>query len=194
MLENYPGREKYGVSEIQYISKKFPHSVIRETPSIDQMICLFLREHDVYVQPPEGTGVLDGALTGAITGAYGVEAGATVSLANNQNKIAAKQEWTSWKQWTLSHPDWKGFRERSLKIVDDSNSEALSLWADSSFRKDVAELVAERNRLALKNNIQVLKLAAFIVALIVGWSYLAQLKWEKKDRPISPAESVVFGD
>ena len=51
-----------------------------------------------------------GAIAGAITGALGPDVGGDAFLIQGQNKQTNLQEWTSWKQWALSHKDFPEFK------------------------------------------------------------------------------------
>lgn len=144
MSENDFGRENYSNSEMEYLATKFPELIEYPTPSIDQIVSLFLKQHDVEIQPPDGTGTLSQAIIGAITGYYGIEAGATVQVANNQAKIATQQEWTSWKQWALSHAEWTQYKENALRVVEEANAEVNALWLDPKIRKDAADAIEAR--------------------------------------------------
>lgn len=162
-------RNSLSIAERQYIARKFPHLVKQKEPTIDQLVVLFLKEHDVFVRPPEGTGRINDALAGAITGAYGIEAGATVSLATNQNKIAAKQEWTSWKQWALSHSDWKEFKERAIKTIKEANTNAEAAWGNPGVLKEVQDALARRKGILKKHRKQQFVIITLFIGLCVAF-------------------------
>ena len=122
-------RSQYSDDQLRIIDQEFPRPVLREL-SIDALVIEFLKLHDVDARPPGGRDVVGDAFRGAITGAAGIEAGATMQLEKNQRSIAAAQEWTSWKQWALSHQDWKEFKESQIKLINEHNEAAQARWEE----------------------------------------------------------------
>lgn len=163
-MEKSIDRSKLSVEERRFVAQKFPHLIKQKEPTIDQLVVLFLKEHDVFVRPPDGTGRINDALAGAITGVYGIEAGATASIASNQNKIAAKQEWTSWKQWTLNHPDWKDFKTRALETIKEANTNAELGWNDPKVLKEVQDALNKRKEILKKHR----KEQFVLISLLLG--------------------------
>ena len=89
---------------------KFPELHVDAVPTIDGMVVDFLRSHEVYVAPVS-SGINPSRGTQALVGAIGGPMAAAANQAiTTQNKTAALQEWTSWKQWTLNHKDWATFK------------------------------------------------------------------------------------
>ncbi|WP_233130318.1 hypothetical protein [Synechococcus sp. 1G10] len=120
-------------------------------PSTDQMVVLFLREHDVQALPPRGTTAGD-ALSGAFFGAVGPAAAFGGAHLRNQEKIAAAQEWTTWKQWALSHKDWMGFKGELQKRYDENLDKCKVLLEENDFQgqceayKNVQRETMEKSR------------------------------------------------
>jgi hypothetical protein len=117
--------------------------------SLDGIISLFLKKHDVFVEPPAGAPGVDVSdrLLFALAGPIAmVNAGI-----KNQSKAATLAEWTSWKQWALSHQDFNEFKQRMVNEIDKHNFE-FSLWLDSSEATDeitrIEEELAEARRKA----------------------------------------------
>ena len=108
----------------QEVEKHFPELVIQALPPIDDLVILFLAEHDVHVTPPGGRDVAGDAFRGAITGAMGAEVGGLMHIEKNQRSTALQQEWTSWKQWALGHSDWKAFKQSRTEAIEAHNANA----------------------------------------------------------------------
>lgn len=108
----------------QEIEQHFPELAIKDLPSTDDLVMLFVAEHDVHVTPPGGRDVAGDAFRGAITGAMGAEVGGLMHIEKNQRATAKQQEWTSWKQWALSHADWKSFKQTKTQDIEQHNANA----------------------------------------------------------------------
>lgn len=108
----------------QEVEHHFPELTIKNLPAIDDLVMLFLAEHDVHVTPPGGRDVAGDAFRGAITGAMGAEVGGLMHIEKNQRATAKQQEWTSWKQWALSHADWKSFKQTKTQDIEQHNANA----------------------------------------------------------------------
>ena len=90
------------------------HPELRLVPlmKIDDVVVEFLKIHEVEARPPKDTSKRDGAIAGAITGMAGADVGGDAFLIQGQNKQTQLQEWTSWKQWSLSHQDFAEFKNK----------------------------------------------------------------------------------
>ena len=133
------------------VENHFPGLTIKKLPSIDDLVILFLAEHDVYVTPPSGRNVAGDAFRGAMTGAMGAEVGGLMHIEKNQRATANQQEWTSWKQWSLGHADWKSFKQTKTQDIEQHNanayeyinsveiSNAIELFAKEMLAKKTAE-------------------------------------------------------
>ena len=106
------------------VENHFPELVIQALPPIDDLVILFLAEHDVHVTPPGGRNVAGDAFRGAITGAMGAEVAGLMHIEKNQRATALLQEWTSWKQWALGHSDWKAFKQSRTESIEQHNANA----------------------------------------------------------------------
>ena len=81
--------------------------------TLDQIVVSFLTLHDVSVRPvnfSQGSNV-SAAL---IAATYGPLMMSQNAMMKGQAKAASLQEWTSWKQWALSHPDFQAFKEGDM--------------------------------------------------------------------------------
>lgn len=94
---------------------------VEKLPSIDAIVCEFLRIHDVHVQPVSSN-TSPSRATNAMMGAISPVALAANTAITQQQKGAALQEWTTWKQWALSHADFPAFKER---IKERANQSAI---------------------------------------------------------------------
>jgi hypothetical protein len=157
-------------------------------PSPDQLIVLFLRHHDVDVRPPAGTKAGD-AISGAFFGAVGPAASFAGSHLRQQEKLAAMQEWTSWKQWALGHADWPGFKERVRRDYD-ANTKAIndavsSSWFHSEYQKfklQKKKQIDESSKIGIIIAVAVLALGGFSLILSIGQRL-------EKPLPYSPEQS-----
>ena len=77
----------------------------------DNAVVAFLASKGVEASPPPPKTPGGKAFEGLITGMAGPLVGGVNHLANNQRSAAALAEWTSWKQWALSHQDWPHWYE-----------------------------------------------------------------------------------
>ena len=113
---------------------------------IDGAVVAFLLQHGVSAKPPGGM-LGDAVVMGLLIGfdedalAGGAIAGSAVK------KASAKQEWTSWKQWTLSHADWPAFRDEWLATYDERKEQAeLARQEESRKSREAFKLQEEQAR------------------------------------------------
>lgn len=131
--------------------KRYPELGHRPMPSIDSMVVDFLRHHDVFAKPVSSNINASPAMN-AIMGAVGgpMAVGANQAL-TAQSKGAALQEWTSWKQWTLSHPDWPEFRAE----IEAKYQEGIDRAADIVNTVEAQNIINEYKKKALKARIRI---------------------------------------
>ena len=91
---------------------RFPELRFDPQPTIDAMVVVFLRQHDVFVTPVGSNINASPVMSGVMGGLAGPMAVGMNQALTAQVKGAALQEWTSWKQWTLSHADWPEFKAK----------------------------------------------------------------------------------
>jgi len=126
--------------------------------SLDAVILSFLRKHDVFIEPPtQGPGVdVSDRLLFAVSG--------PLAMANagikNQSKAANQAEWTSWKQWALSHQDFKEFKQKAEARAEKCNSE-FNLWYNSQEAKDIISAQKKEQ----KRDSRSLLFACFLIVL-----------------------------
>lgn len=100
--------------EMLILSKGYPDEMALDPlPSLDEIVAEFLRRHDIFVSPISSK-TSPGPLANAAMGAMGPAYLAINSHLTQQQKSIALQEWTSWKQWALSHDDFPFFREKII--------------------------------------------------------------------------------
>jgi hypothetical protein len=96
--------------ELQVLMRKYSDQLfVPPLPSADEMVAEFCRQHDVDVTPV-GSGLGPSPISNAVMGAFGPGYVAVNTHLTQQQKAAALQEWTSWKQWALSHQDYPAFK------------------------------------------------------------------------------------
>ena len=98
-------------SQLNRIYRDHPELKPLPVLSLDTVVIEFLKLHEVVARPPKNSRA-DGAIAGAITGAFGPDVGGDAFLIQGQNKQTQLQEWTSWKQWALSHKDFPEFKKK----------------------------------------------------------------------------------
>ena len=81
----------------------------QQPPSKDLLIVSFLQKHDVYVLPASFN---QGSRSATVLMAATVnpELVSNYALIKGQAAASKVQEWTSWKQWALVHPEWQEFQ------------------------------------------------------------------------------------
>lgn len=104
----------------------------------DELICAFLATHGVDVRPvgadirmSRGEAAVMGAAFGLLN-PVAWDTMATGAQMKQDARIAARQEWTSWKQWALGHADWAAFK------ADAANSYQSALEAAQEWENDPA--------------------------------------------------------
>ena len=111
------------------------HPELKKVPvmPVDQIVVEFLKLHDVAARPPKNTSRIDGAIAGAITGAFGADVGGDAFLIQGQKTQTQQQEWTSWKQWALSHKDFPEYKAKFNGEAEAKNKEIDKTLADPAF-------------------------------------------------------------
>ena len=129
--------KKWKQSELNRIYRDNPELKKAPLVGIDVIVVEFLKLHDVAARPPKNTSRRDGAIAGAITGAFGADVGGDAFLIQGQKTQTQQQEWTSWKQWALSHKDFPEYKakfngeaEAKNKEIDPNQVNNGSIWAD----------------------------------------------------------------
>ena len=128
--------------------------------SVDDVVSSFLRKHDVFVTPV-GSNISASPLTSGLMGSLGGPMAVGMNQAlTAQTKGAALQEWTSWKQWALSHPDFKEYKQKAEARAEKYNSE-FNAWYDSQEAKDIISAQKKEQKKESRN----LRFVLFLIIL-----------------------------
>lgn len=127
--------------------EKHPEIRYAAMPSTDELVVEFLARHDVHVRPA-GSNINSSPLMSGIMGA----AGGPLAVGINQGltaqaKAAALQEWTSWKQWALSHSDWPEYKAKIEERHDRARIKASQLIAEPEIQSYL------RNQLSINRRV-----------------------------------------
>ena len=157
---------------------------VENTPELDSIVCEFLKEHDVHVTPV-ASNIQPSRLTNAAMGAISPYAVAANTAVTQQQKAAALQEWTTWKQWALSHSDFPAFKEQAIERARTSGARQQQWIKDNEERIKEAAARAEEQRLTDMK--QARRLTLFFLGLIVTVSIAGQLasQYAPKTAPAS---------
>jgi len=121
-------------SQLNRIYRDHPELKPLPVKSLDTVVIEFLKLHEVEVMPPKNSRT-GGAIAGAITGAFGPDVGGDAFLIQGQNKQTKLQEWTSWKQWALSHKDFPEFKKKVTGGAVEKNEESVRKLIEPEFVK-----------------------------------------------------------
>ena len=148
-------------SELELIFKKRPDLKTLEI-SIDWIIVDFLKLHNVDIVPATSN-IQPSKLTNAVMGLAGGPAATFMNASlTGQQKSVAIQEWTSWKQWALGHPDWLKYKDERTKEIENQNEKIAQLLVDSEVIKEMSLIIS-----ASKEEKRTQKKQAYIALLII---------------------------
>ena len=171
------------------------HPELRLVPlmKIDDVVVEFLKIHEVEARPPKDTSKRDGAIAGAITGMAGADVGGDAFLIQGQNKQTQLQEWTSWKQWSLSHQDFAEFKNKLNAEANSKNQEIekklyatefIEKW-EAKLKKDEEEAIIRKRKEKVKQEQQdtneFLRFFGFFVFFLVAVGIYAGIKDNQND-------------
>ena len=166
------------------------HPELRLVPlmKIDDVVVEFLKIHEVEARPPKDTSKRDGAIAGAITGMAGADVGGDAFLIQGQNKQTKLQEWTSWKQWSLSHQDFAEFKNKLNAEANSKNQEIekklyatefIEKW-EAKLKKNEEEAIIRKRKEKVKQEQQdtneFLRFFGFFVFFLVAVGIYAGIK------------------
>ena len=158
-----------------YINPAFPDRP-RRLPRLtnDELICAFLATHGVDVQPV-GADIRmtrgEAAVMGAAFGLLNPVAWDTVATGGQMKqdaRIAARQEWTSWKQWTLSHADWPTFKEEAVAKYRSALALADAWETDPRNHEQFRDVIAQGQAKDKENAKRAARLVGVGVAVWIG--------------------------
>jgi len=154
-------------SELELIFKKRPDLKTLDI-SIDWIIVDFLKLHNVDIVPATSN-IQPSKLTNAVMGLAGGPAATFMNASlTGQQKSVAIQEWTSWKQWALGHPDWLKYKDERTKEIENQNEQIAQLVADPDVIKEMNLIIS-----ASKEEKQNQKKQAYTALLIIIGGTLA---------------------
>ena len=181
-------------AQLYVIRKEHPDLVEQEVPPLDWVVVKFLEEHDVQAKPVSmgdprtgGQRAAD-ALVGGLAGPFAV---AMQTGLRGQEKAVAAQEWTSWKQWALSHADFPAFKEKHIGAAQKHNEEVERRLTDPAFVEEWKARFADQgmDEVALaraRTNRAAAWVALFIVGLtaviVVGANQKQLQEWNEKNQ------------
>lgn len=133
--------------------------------NIDEVVTLFLYEHDVIIQRPnKGLGVetSDGLLYAVV----GPLAFANAAI-KNQSKAAALAEWTTWKQWALSHADFNQFKQNIRAKVEQINIDFESWFESKDGKERLFKFIAKQEADNKKDTI-IVSIICIVALFLLG--------------------------
>ena len=181
-------------AQLFLIRKEHPDLVEQEVPPLDWVVVKFLEEHDVQAKPVSmgdprtgGQRAAD-ALVGGLAGPFAV---AMQTGLRGQEKAVAAQEWTSWKQWALSHADFPAFKDKHIGAAQRHNEEVERRLTDPAFVEEwKAKLDAQGMDQVSLAQARSGRAAAWVALFVIGVTVVAliganqkQLKeWNEKNQ------------
>lgn len=167
---------------LRLLPKECPR--VENTPELDSIVCEFLKEHDVHVAPV-ASNIQPSRLTNAAMGAISPYAVAANTAVTQQQKAAALQEWTTWKQWALSHSDFPAFKEQAIERARTSEARQQQ-WIKNNEER-IKKAAAQEQELLLMQQKHTQRLAIFFVGLIATVAIAGQLvsQYAPKTAPAS---------
>ena len=179
-------------SELNRIYRDNPEFKKVPLVGLDAIVVEFLKLHDVAARPPKNTSRRDGAIAGAITGMAGADVGGDAFLIQGQAKKTQQQEWTSWKQWALSHNDFPEFKQKfngeaeaKNKEIDEKLAEPAFVEKWEAYFKKVNEEESIRKVKANKAKAYALLVLGVILVAIIGVSNSPEVKRNLLNQPMN---------
>ena len=185
--------KKWTESQLNRIYTHNPELRLVPLMKIDDVVVEFLKIHEVEARPPKDTSKRDGAIAGAITGMAGADVGGDAFLIQGQNKQTQLQEWTSWKQWSLSHKDFAEFKNKLNAEAIAKNTEIekklyapefIEKW-EVKLKKDEEEAIIKKRKEKAKeeqqNTNEFLRFIGFFVIFFVGIAFVAGIQNNKNN-------------
>ena len=185
--------KKWTESQLNRIYTYNPELRLVPLMKIDDVVVEFLKIHEVEARPPKDTSKRDGAIAGAITGMAGADVGGDAFLIQGQNKQTQLQEWTSWKQWSLSHKDFAEFKNKLNAEAIAKNAEIekklyapefIEKW-EVKLKKDEEEAILKKRKEKAKeeqqNTNEFLRFIGFFVIFFIGIAFVAGIQNNKNN-------------
>ena len=195
--------KKWTETELNKIYTYNPELRLLPLMKIDDVVIEFLKIHEVEARPPKDTSKRDGAIAGAITGLAGADVGGDSFLIQGQNKQSQLQEWTSWKQWSLSHKDFAEFKNKLNAEAIAKNAEIekklyapefIEKW-EVKLKKDEEEAVIRKRKEKAKeeqqNTNEFLRFFGFFVFFLIAWGIYSGIKDNQNNNKFNSSRSQV---
>ena len=167
--------KEWNQSELNRIYKDNPELQKVPIVGLDEIVVEFLKLHDVNVSPPKKkSGLKEGAKAAAIGAVAGLDFAGDAIIIEGQKDQTIKQEWTSWKQWALSHKDFPEFKTKFNSEAEAKNRKIDKALADpifiekweTYFKKAREEEFVKNKKATKKRAIGLIALLAFLGTVI----------------------------
>mgnify|MGYP001173642484 CR=1 FL=1 len=196
--------KKWTETELNKIYTYNPELRLLPLMKIDDVVIEFLKIHEVEARPPKDTSKRDGAIAGAITGLAGADVGGDSFLIQGQNKQSQLQEWTSWKQWSLSHKDFAEFKNKLNAEAITKNTEIekklyapefIEKW-EVKLKKEEEEAIIRKRKEKVKaeqqNTNEFLRFIGFFVIFFIGIAFITSVQNNKNNYENNSSRSQEF--
>ncbi|MDC3041137.1 hypothetical protein OA105_01950 [Prochlorococcus sp. AH-736-B08] len=152
----------------KHLEKEIPELLLPAKPTLDEIICAFLEDFDVFVKPSTFAkrDRLGDAVAGGVLGAINPYAIAVDQGLKSQNRMEKNQkvtEWIQWKQWALAHPDFFDYKQNILLKFEDKAYEIRELANEP----EMQERISEVKRKFIKNQKLRRRLSLVIVLIVM---------------------------
>jgi len=126
--------KEWNQSELNRIYKDNPELQKVPIVGLDEIVIEFLKLHDVNVSPPKKkSGRNEGAKAAVIGIVAGLDFAGDSIIIEGQKDQTIKQEWTSWKQWALSHKDFPEFKTKFNSEAEAKNKKIDEILSEPAF-------------------------------------------------------------
>jgi hypothetical protein len=164
---------------------RYPELHFDPRPTIDELVVVFLRQHDVFVKPVGSNINASPIMSGVMGGLGGPMAVGMNQALTAQAKGVALQEWTSWKQWTLNHDDWPEFSAKVDRRYKSSIKRVTQRLSEADIQECIKTLKEEYARS------KIIKLSLFLLAGIFLAVNLALQQYSNTVKPTKEQPSTV---
>ena len=167
--------KEWNQSELNRIYKDNPELQKVPIAGLDEIVVEFLKLHDVNASPPKKKSNLkEGAKAAAIGAIAGLDFAGDAIIIEGQKDQTIKQEWTSWKQWALSHKDFPEYKTKFNSEAEEKNKKIDNALADpifiekweTYFKKTRDEEFVKNQKATKKRAIGLIALLAFLGTVI----------------------------
>ena len=168
------------------IRREIPELIISRPLSLDELVVLFLAEHEVKVMPVDADISPSRLTTGLISGAIGADWAVANAHLTHQKKAAALQEWTSWKQWAMGHADFSAFKQKHREQHEQALSLQQKTWSMPETHQRLSELLTAVDK-ATKDERKTAMQLSFVMLVVVVISAGLLAMADRSNRPANYA-------